>query len=42
MNENECITSPVTEIWKALQNIENGVVLGGQGLRKVIENNVIR
>jgi len=25
----KCLTSPVTEISKALQNVENGVVWGG-------------
>ena len=25
----KCLTSPVMEIWKALQNVENGVVWGG-------------
>ena len=27
----KCITSPVTEIWKAMQNVENGVVWSGLG-----------
>jgi len=29
---------PLMKIWKAVQNVENGVVWGGQGLLKVIGN----
>ena len=31
----KCLSSPVTEIWKASQNVENGVVWGGQESPKV-------
>ena len=36
------LSAHVTNIWKAAQNVENRVVLGGYGSLKVIGNVTIR
>ena len=36
------MSSPVSEIWKVSQNVENEVVWGGYGLPEVVEHNTIR
>jgi len=36
------LTTPITKIWKAVQNVEIGVVWGGYGSFKVIGNDTIR
>jgi len=36
------LTTPITKIWKAVQNVEIGVVWGGYGSFKVIGNVTIR